>query len=207
MVLGLSCSTAYGIFPDQGLNPCLSHWKVDSLLLSHQGNHSMYLKLKYNWFTLLCEEWKEIRSSEYWVTRVHRHSLLLSLLLYLKCFLLKFLKSETWCFSLYVLLKLLLLLFSHEVVSDSLRPHGRWPARLSVHGILQARILEWVAISFSRGSFRPRDQTHDYCLAGRLFTTEPLKRMLLLLSCVWLFATPGTAALQAPDHTVKFQTV
>ena len=29
----------------------------------------------------------------------------------------------------------------------------------SLHGILQARILEWVAISFSRGSFRPRDQT------------------------------------------------
>ena len=30
----------------------------------------------------------------------------------------------------------------------------------SIHGILQARILEWVAISFSRGSSRPRDQTH-----------------------------------------------
>ena len=30
----------------------------------------------------------------------------------------------------------------------------------SVHGISQARILEWVAISFSRRSFRPRDQTH-----------------------------------------------
>ena len=30
----------------------------------------------------------------------------------------------------------------------------------SVHGILQARILEWVAISSSRGSYRPRDQTH-----------------------------------------------
>ena len=81
------------------------------------------------------------------------------------------------------------------------------PPDSSVRGITQARILEWVAISFSRGSFRPRDQTHDYCLAGRLFTTEPLKRMLLLLSCIWLFATPGTAALQAPDHTVKFQTV
>ena len=30
----------------------------------------------------------------------------------------------------------------------------------SVHGIFQARILEWVAISFSRGSYQPRDQTH-----------------------------------------------
>ena len=33
-------------------------------------------------------------------------------------------------------------------------------APLSIHGILQVRILEWVAISFSRGCFPPRDQTH-----------------------------------------------
>ena len=41
----------------------------------------------------------------------------------------------------------------------------------SVHGILQARILEWVAISFSRGSFQPRDRTRVSCSAGRRFTT------------------------------------
>ena len=40
----------------------------------------------------------------------------------------------------------------------------------SVHGIFQARILEWVVISFSRGSFRPRDQTWVSCTAGRCFT-------------------------------------
>ena len=40
----------------------------------------------------------------------------------------------------------------------------------SVHGILQARILEWVAISFSRGSSRLRDRTQVSCIAGRLFT-------------------------------------
>ena len=34
------------------------------------------------------------------------------------------------------------------------------PPVSSVHGILQARILEWIAISFSRGSSQPRDQTH-----------------------------------------------
>ena len=39
----------------------------------------------------------------------------------------------------------------------------------SVHGILQARILEWVAISFSRGSSRPRDQTRVSHIAGRRF--------------------------------------
>ena len=40
----------------------------------------------------------------------------------------------------------------------------------SVHGINQARILEWVAISFSRGSSKPRDQIQVSCTAGRLFT-------------------------------------
>ena len=41
----------------------------------------------------------------------------------------------------------------------------------SVHGIFQARILEWVFISFSRGPFRPRDQTHISCISRRFFTT------------------------------------
>ena len=40
----------------------------------------------------------------------------------------------------------------------------------SVHGILQARIREWVAVPFSRGSSQPRDQTHVSCIAGRFFT-------------------------------------
>ena len=39
----------------------------------------------------------------------------------------------------------------------------------SVHGILQARLLEWVAISFSRGSSWPRDRTQVSCIAGRHF--------------------------------------
>ena len=46
----------------------------------------------------------------------------------------------------------------------------------SVHEISNARLLEWVAISCSKGSFWPRDQTHIFCvscLAGGFFTTEP----------------------------------
>ena len=39
----------------------------------------------------------------------------------------------------------------------------------SVHGISQARILEWVAISFSKGSSLPRDRTQVPCIAGRIF--------------------------------------
>ena len=49
---------------------------------------------------------------------------------------------------------------------------GCSPPDSSVHGILQARILGWGAISFSRSS-RPRNRTHDSCNVGRFFTTEP----------------------------------
>ena len=51
-------------------------------------------------------------------------------------------------------------------------------APLSV-GMLQARIQEWVAMSFSRGSSRPRDWTHASCvsyIAGGFFTTGPLEK-------------------------------
>ena len=44
------------------------------------------------------------------------------------------------------------------------------PPGSSMHGILQARILEWVATPFSRGSSWPRDQTQVSCIAGRCFT-------------------------------------
>ena len=54
---------------------------------------------------------------------------------------------------------------SHSVISDSLQPMD-----YIVHGILQARILEWVAFSFSRGSFQPRDWTQVSHIAGRFFT-------------------------------------
>ena len=40
----------------------------------------------------------------------------------------------------------------------------------SIHGIFQARVLELVAISFSRGSSQPRDQTGVSCIVGRCFT-------------------------------------
>ena len=42
------------------------------------------------------------------------------------------------------------------------------PPGSSVHGIFQARILEWVAISSSRGYFRPRDSTHVSCIGRRV---------------------------------------
>ena len=56
-------------------------------------------------------------------------------------------------------------------------PVDRSPPGSSVHGILQARILEWVAISFSRGSSRPRDQTQVSCIAGRHFNLWPTREL------------------------------
>jgi len=47
--------------------------------------------------------------------------------------------------------------FSCQVVSELLRPHDCSLPGASVHGIPQARVLEWVVISFSRGSSRPWD--------------------------------------------------
>ena len=59
---------------------------------------------------------------------------------------------------------------THVLVFNSLQPHGLSPARLLVTGTLQAGILEWVAIPFSKGSSRPRDWTQVSCIAGGFFT-------------------------------------
>ena len=45
------------------------------------------------------------------------------------------------------------------------------PMNYTVHRILQARILEWVAFPFFRGSSQPRDQTQVFHIAGRFFTS------------------------------------
>ena len=61
--------------------------------------------------------------------------------------------------------------WSHSVVFNSLQSHGLG----KIHGISQARILGWVAISFSRGSSQHRDQTRVCCTAGRPFTVWATK--------------------------------
>jgi len=62
------------------------------------------------------------------------------------------------------------------------------PPGSSVHGIFQARILEWVAISYSRGSSRPRDQTHISCILCIGTTIGPDKndfKNLIFFDCVY----------------------
>ena len=55
------------------------------------------------------------------------------------------------------------------------------PPVSSVHGILQARILELVAISFSRASSQPRDQIQVSCFAGKLFMVWATREALCIL--------------------------
>ena len=78
------------------------------------------------------------------------------------------------------------------------------PPGSSVHGVFQARLLKWVSISFSRGSSRPRDQTHVSCIGRRILYHWATRKAQVwtfsqfssVTSCVQL-ATPWTAALQA----------
>ena len=59
---------------------------------------------------------------------------------------------------------------SHSIMSDSLQPMDYGLPGSSVHEILQARILEWVAIPLSRGSSWPRNRTWISCVACRLYS-------------------------------------
>ena len=82
------------------------------------------------------------------------------------------------------------------------------PMECTVHGILQARILEWVAFPFSRGSSQHRNQTRVSCIVGRFFTNWA--------SCRWtsksfyiswfnedLFIIIHPLAFHCPSHRVK----
>ena len=61
------------------------------------------------------------------------------------------------------------------------------PSSSSIHGIFQARVLEWVVISFSRGSPWPMDQTWVSHIAGRRFTIWATREV-----CDWTFFKSGT---------------
>ena len=79
-----------------------------------------------------------------------------------------------------MLLCLNMLLFSCSVVSDSFAT--TWtisPPGSSVHGISQARMLDWVTISFSRGSSYPGIEPASPALAGRFFTTGAIREACL----------------------------
>ena len=93
-------------------------------------------------------------------------------------------------------------------------PMAYSPSGFSVHGISQARILEWVAISFSRGSSWPKDWTCVSCIAGRFLTIWATREVTPKAVCQfqgWILQalqlppshTSGTlpdAMLRIPSH-------
>ena len=64
------------------------------------------------------------------------------------------------------------------------------PTGSSIHGILQARILEWVAIPFSRGSSQSRDRSQVSCIAGQIFTIRATKD-LSKITCLHVILNLG----------------
>ena len=73
------------------------------------------------------------------------------------------------------------------------------PMDYTVHGILQARILEWAGFPFSRGSSQPRDQTQFSCITGGFFTSSATREapdpwrphLLIVLVASNAICTPG----------------
>ena len=96
---------------------------------------------------------------------------------------------------------------SHSVCPTLCKPMDYSQPGSSVHGILQAKMLEWVAIPFLRGSSQPRDQTLVSLTAGRFFTIWITREVHILwylslssvqsLSHIRLFETAWIAARQA----------
>ena len=94
---------------------------------------------------------------------------------------------------------------SRSVMSNSLQHHGL------AHGILQARILEWVALPFSRGSSQPRDPTQVSHIVGGFFTSWATRKAQEL---EWVAypspedlpdpgIKPGSSALQADPLPIE----
>ena len=108
--------------------------------------------------------------------------------------------SQNWDFTIHIIMHrcvyvciyiyIYMLLFSSKSCPAILWCHG---LQSSVHGISHARILEWIAISLSRGSSQPRDWTHVSYI-GRWIRYHPAKGKWKWksLSPVRLFVTPWT---------------
>ena len=122
--------------------------------LPHEENELLFFFLMYSnyhgenlWLAYMCPVPNERPRSTEWTT--------IFILTLFRC------SGFTWLRELCV---------TCSVVSNSLDPMDYSPPGSSVHGILQARTLDWVAISFSRGSSWLRDRTLVTCIAGGCFT-------------------------------------
>ena len=104
------------------------------------------------------------------------------------------------------------LLTNHEVTTMKLPPRVFFvtpycsPSGFSVHGILQARTLEWVGIPFSRGSSWPRDWTWVSHTAGRFSLSEPAgKCQSSLIILEWAVFPPISSEIISAIKNGYFQ--
>ena len=142
----VATSFSRGIFPNEGSNPCLLHWQVDSLPLNHQGS------------PLGIMEALSIPSVK--VVRYMNRKYLLPTGAYVSLFLKQYMRTcsvARQCPTLF-------------------NPMDCSPQGSSVHGVLRARTLEWVAISSSRGSSRPGSESSPPASPALAATWEALKR-------------------------------
>ena len=86
-----------------------------------------------------------------------------------------------------------------SVVSNSVWPRGLWPAGSSVHRILRARILEWAAMTSSRGSSQPRGQTQVSCPAGRFFASEQPGKLTFSMH-LYIYPSTYPPSYAPPTH-------
>ena len=77
------------------------------------------------------------------------------------------------------------------------------PPGSSVYGIVQARILEWVAIPLSRGPSPPRDRTHVPCIAGRFFTFWAIREAHLFFKGILTVIAPNSLIFSSSLNTVS----
>ena len=144
-------SPSPGDLPTQGSNPDLPHCRQILYQLSHQG---------WRLISVSCL----IPLSACWISFISNGS---------------FMNNYSWEKSFQKLWKLStfkkIWWFSRRVMSNSCNPKDCSLPGSSVHGILQAKKLEWVAISFSRGYSWPRRSNLGLCTAGRFFTTWAMR--------------------------------
>ena len=106
---------------------------------------------------------------------------------------------------------LIMCVLSHKSCPTLFDPMDCSPPGSSVHGIFQARILEWVAISFSRGFSSPRDQTWVSCIAGRLFLllshqgSPCLLNKKLLKSVLLIITSKGENTIQILELVLQWR--
>ena len=112
-------------------------------------------------------------------------------------------QAEVYSYSgiLFLNMKDKLLICCCSVMSNSLQPQGLYPTRHLCLWDFQARILEWVTISYSRGSSQPRDRTHISCTGRQVLyhwaireaqTTTNMQHHGIILNILPKWLKPGS---------------